>query len=178
VSGSTCPVCGTAHATAAPCPSGIDQRIGSVLDAKYEIVRVLGVGGMGKVYEGRHLQIGRRVAIKFMLPQFASQPEIVRRFENEARAAGGLEHENIAVVYDVGRTTDGARFLVMEYLQGEDCDHLLAREGPFPVARAVNILLQVCRGLDAAHHAGIVHRDLKPANLFLTSLDFHGREKG
>ncbi|MBI5538234.1 MAG: serine/threonine protein kinase [Deltaproteobacteria bacterium] len=164
----SCSVCGSSHPPGALCSPPPDERVGTILEGKYEIVRVIGVGGMGKVYEGRHARIGRRVAIKFLLPQFASHPEIVRRFENEARAAGSLEHENIAVVYDVGQTDDGARYLVMEFLKGEDCDHLLTRDGPLPVVRALNIVLQVCRGLDAAHRADIVHRDLKPANLFLT----------
>ncbi len=123
---------------------------------------------MGKVYEGLHVRIGRRVAIKFLLPEFAAHLEIVRRFENEARAAGSLEHENIAAVHDFGRSDDGACFLVMDFLSGEDCEKLLSREGPLPVTRVVNILLQVCRGLSVAHPAGIVHRDLKPANIFLT----------
>ncbi len=163
-----CWICGSPHAADEPCRNASDARIGTLLEDKYQIVRELGAGGMGKVYEGQHVRIGRRVAIKFLLPEFAAHLEIVRRFENEARAAGSLEHENIAAVHDFGRSGDGACFLVMDFLSGEDCEKLLAREGPLPVARVVNIILQVCRGLAVAHPAGIVHRDLKPANLFLT----------
>ncbi|MCL2447647.1 MAG: protein kinase, partial [Polyangiaceae bacterium] len=112
-------------------------------------------------------RIGRRVAIKFILPQHATSRNVLRRFENEARAAGPLDHENIAAVHDFG-AHQGERFLVMDLLQGEDCARLLRREGTLPVTRAVNIVLQACRGLDVAHRAGIVHRDLKPANLFAT----------
>lgn len=168
MSSNVCWICGNAHGKNEPCGEISDQRVGTLLEGKYQISRILGEGGMGKVYEGQHQDIGRRVAIKFLLPEFASKPEIVRRFVNEARTAGGLEHENIAAVHDFGRTPDGACYLVMDLLNGEDCSKLLSREGPLPVKRAVGILLQICRGLDVAHRAGIVHRDLKPANLFLT----------
>jgi serine/threonine protein kinase len=163
-----CPVCGGVHARDAPCESAVDSRLGGILDGKYEIIRILGAGGMGKVYEARHVRIGRRFAIKFLLPQYAAHPQILKRFENEARAAGTLVHENIAAVQDFGQAPDGSSYIVMDFLSGEDCEKLLGREGPLPVARAVKIALQVCRGLQAAHQAGIVHRDLKPANLFLT----------
>ena len=162
-----CLLCGGAHPVGAPCPDSV-PAVGSVMDDKYELVRLLGEGGMGKVLEGRHRAIGRRVAVKFLLPESARNPDIVRRFENEARAAGRLEHENIASVFDFGRTAGGLPYLVMEYLVGEDCAHLLQRSGSLPVGHAVGLLLQVCRGLDVAHRNGIVHRDLKPANLFVT----------
>jgi serine/threonine-protein kinase len=142
-------------------------RVGAVVD-RYTLVRVLGQGGMGAVYEARHATLSRRFAIKFLLPDLASNRDILRRFENEAKAAGGLEHPNLAAVTDFGRATDGAPYIVMEYLQGEDCAKLLKRLGPLPVPRAVNIVVQACRGLAVAHQAGIVHRDLKPENLFLT----------
>ena len=100
-------------------------RIGTVLEGKYELVRLLGQGGMGEVYEGRHRVIGRRVAVKFLLGEYARHPEVVARFENEARAAGGTEHENIAGVFDVGSLPDGAKYLVMEFLDGEDVDKLV-----------------------------------------------------
>ncbi len=154
-------------------PSAVDSkwnpeaRIGSEVD-KYRIVRLLGKGGMGAVYEARHARLSRRVAVKFLLPHFAAHPEVLKRFENEAQAAGGLEHPNVAAVTDLGRAHDGSPYLVMEYLQGQDCASLLAQQGPLPAARAANIVMQACRGLQAAHRAGIVHRDLKPENLFVT----------
>ena len=169
MTGEVCWICGNAHSPTEQCGATLDPRIGSVLSEKYAVKREIGAGGMGKVYEGQHIHIGRRVAIKFLLSEYAAHPEILRRFENEARAAGSLEHENIAAVIDFDQAADGARYLVMEYLSGQDCEKLLAKEGPLPVARVVNIVLQVCRGLDVAHRAGIVHRDLKPANVFLVT---------
>jgi eukaryotic-like serine/threonine-protein kinase len=147
--------------------SDVATRIGAVVD-KYTIVRVLGRGGMGAVYEARHAQLARRFAIKFLLPRLATNREILRRFENEAKAAGGLEHPNLAAVTDLGRASDGSPYLVMEFLQGEDCAQLLRRSGPLPVPRAINIVVQACRGLAVAHQASIIHRDLKPENLFVT----------
>jgi serine/threonine-protein kinase len=143
-----------------------DPRVGAVVD-RYTIVRLLGKGGMGAVYEARHARLGRRVAIKFLLPELAARAEILRRFENEAVAAGGLEHPNLVAVIDLGRAADGSPYLVMEFLEGEDCARLVRRAGPLPVARAVSIVLQACRGVAVAHDAGIVHRDLKPENLFV-----------
>jgi serine/threonine protein kinase len=142
------------------------QRIGTVVD-RYTIVRLLGQGGMGSVFEARHATLARRFAIKFLLPALATNREVLRRFENEAKAAGGLEHPNLVAVTDFGRAADGAPYLVMEFLEGNDCAALLHREGPLPIARAVSIVVQACRGLAVAHKAGIVHRDLKPENLFL-----------
>ncbi len=131
------------------------------------MVRLLGSGGMGEVYEAQHSSIGRRFAIKFLHPLLAGNSEVVARFQREAQAAGGLENENIAAVVDIGTADDGAPYLVMEYLEGEDLAHLLVRGGPLPVPRAAYIIIQACRGLAAAHSRGIVHRDLKPENLFI-----------
>jgi eukaryotic-like serine/threonine-protein kinase len=146
-----------------------DPRLGTEVD-RYTIDRLLGKGGMGAVYEARHTRLGRRVAVKFLLPELAARPEILRRFENEARAAGGLEHPNLVAVIDLGRSADGSPYLVMEFLQGEDCARLLRRVGPLPVPRAADIVLQACRGVAVAHEAGIIHRDLKPENLFVTDV--------
>jgi len=153
----------------APVPAFADPeaRVGTVVD-KYSLVRLLGQGGMGAVYEGRHATLSRRFAVKFLLPSAAANADAMRRFENEAKAAGGLEHPNLVAVTDLGRDAQGAPYLVMEYLPGEDCAKLLGRSGPLPPARAANVVLQACRGLAVAHRAGIIHRDLKPANLFLT----------
>jgi serine/threonine-protein kinase len=145
----------------------IDLRVGAEVGA-YSIVRLVGRGGMGAVYEARHTRLGRRFAVKFLLPELAARPEIIRRFENEAVAAGALEHPNLVVVTDLGRAADGAPFIVMEYLDGEDCAHLLHRVGPLPAPRAAELVLQACRGVAVAHAGGTIHRDLKPENLFLT----------
>jgi serine/threonine-protein kinase len=167
VSNTRCARCGDLHDLAEVCPAALTSRVGTVVDGKYEIVRLLGRGGMGEVYEARHRVLGRRVAVKLLHPVMSIVADVLRRFENEARAAGSLEHENVAAVFDVGVLPDGARFLVMEYLDGTDLDRLLARTGPLPIARAVDLVVQVCRGLAVVHARGIVHRDLKPANLFL-----------
>src|SRR5262245_40273656 len=108
---------------------GPDPRVGTTVD-KYTIIRLIGRGGMGAVYEARHATISRRFAIKFLLPQLALNRDILRRFENEAKAAGSLEHQNLAAVTDFGRGPDGAPYLVLEYLQGEDCSKMLRRLGP------------------------------------------------
>ncbi|HVZ75585.1 MAG TPA: protein kinase [Polyangia bacterium] len=144
----------------------LDERVGRTI-GRYTITRVLGRGGMGAVYEARHARLGRRVAIKFLLPELALRADVLRRFENEAVAAGGLEHPNLVAVIDFGHDDD-VPFLVMEFLDGEDGSRLVRRLGALPVTRAVNIVLQACRGVAVAHDAGIVHRDLKPENLFLT----------
>jgi serine/threonine-protein kinase len=153
----------------APVPGHPDPeaRVGTTVD-RYSLVRLLGKGGMGAVYEARHATLARRFALKFLLPSAAVNADALRRFENEAKAAGGLEHPNLVAVTDLGRDGQGAPYLVMEYLPGEDCARLLGRSGPLPPARAANVVLQACRGLAVAHRAGIIHRDLKPANLFLT----------
>jgi serine/threonine-protein kinase len=143
------------------------SRVGEVVGEKYRLVRLLGEGGMGSVYEARHDLIGRRFAVKFLHAELASHPEILARFRREAQAAGSLENENIAAVTDFGSSPDGAPYIVMEFLEGEDVAKTLARFGPMSVQRAAHILIQVCRGLFAAHGRGIVHRDLKPENLLL-----------
>src|SRR5262245_8162397 len=112
------------------------SRVGEVLSEKYRLLRLLGQGGMGTVYEARHELIGRRFAIKFLHKDLALHPQMFARFQREARAAGALESENVAAVTDFGTTTDGAPYLVMEYLDGEDLAKLLARTGPLPVPRA------------------------------------------
>ena len=145
----------------------VNTRVGRTAGGKYKLVRLLGKGGMGEVYEAQHSVIGRRFAIKFLHPHLAANGEVVARFQREAQAAGSLENENIAAVVDAGTADDGAPFLVMEYLDGEDLAHLLVRGGPLPVPRAAYIIIQACRGLAAAHGRGIVHRDLKPENLFI-----------
>ena len=122
---------------------------------------------MGSVYEALHVALERRFAVKFMLPEFAANRETLRRFENEAKAAGRLEHANIAAVMDFGRASDASHCLVLEYLSGQDCSQLLAHLGPLPVDRATNLVYQACLGLAVAHQAGIVHRDIKPENIYV-----------
>src|SRR4029079_8966993 len=110
-------------------------------------------------------------AIKFLRRELAERRDILNRFQREAEAAGALENENVTAAIDFGISDDGAPYIVMEYLVGENLADLLAREGRLPVARAADLVAQACRGVAAAHAAGIVHRDLKPHNLFVARRD-------
>jgi len=142
---------------------------GDVLGGKFRIERVLGEGGMGIVCAATHLQLGQLVALKFMLPQAMAHAENIARFEREARNAVRLKSDHVAKVTDVGRLDDGAPYMVMEYLEGNDLDAVLAERGPLPIPVAVDFVLQACEAVAEAHSLGIVHRDLKPKNLFLAT---------
>jgi serine/threonine-protein kinase len=140
--------------------------IGQVI-GNYRIVSELGKGGMGMVYRAEHTQLGRPAALKMLLPQLSSDPAIVQRFFNEARAASAIDHPGIVEVYDFGTHTDGAAYIVMALLKGESLEQRL-RRGPLPPIEGASIVAQVLGALSAAHTRGIVHRDLKPDNIFLT----------
>ena len=133
----------------------------------YEILGSIGAGGMGEVYRARDTRLGRDVAVKVLPSSFASDPERLRRFEQEARTVAALNHPNILAIHDVG-TYEGAPFLVTELLEGETLRERL-EAGPLPVRKAVEIAVQAANGVAAAHEKGVIHRDLKPANIFLTS---------
>lgn len=145
----------------------VDPKIGMLLENKYEIVRKLGEGGMGAVYEGLHTHIKRRVAIKCLHAQFATKPEIVARFKREALAATSIGHENIIEVTDMGQFPDGTLYIVLEFLDGRDWSDDIDNDGAQPLGKTCAIMVQVCEALAAAHDKGIVHRDLKPENIFL-----------
>ncbi|WP_437276693.1 cytochrome c peroxidase [Sorangium sp. So ce375] len=146
--------------------------INTTLDQRYVILGLLGEGGMGAVYEARHLGTGRRVAVKVITSKLAQDEAVMARFEREARAAGAIDSEHIASVLDSGRDrATGLPFLVMELLNGEDVDQMLRRLGPLPPELAVCIVAQACMGLIKAHDARVLHRDIKPANLFLARRD-------
>ena len=132
-----------------------------------EIIGPLGAGGMGEVYRARDQSLGREVAVKVLPEELASDPERLRRFEQEARAAAALNHPNILIVYRFGTTEAGSPYLVTELLQGQTLRERL-QQGAIPVRKTVEYGSQIARGLAAAHDRGIVHRDLKPENLFLT----------
>jgi eukaryotic-like serine/threonine-protein kinase len=132
----------------------------------YEIISPLGAGGMGEVYRAKDTRLGREVAVKVLPASFSSDPDRMRRFEQEARAAGVLNHPNVTAVYDIG-TVDGSPYVVTELLEGETLRSRLAG-GALAPRRAIDYALQIAHGLAAAHEKGIVHRDLKPENLFVT----------
>ena len=132
----------------------------------YEVVALLGVGGMGEVYRARDPRLGREVAVKVIATAVAAEPGRVSRFEQEARAVATLNHPNIVSVYDIGRDHDQP-YVVSELLEGHNLREELV-EGALPIRKAIDVAAQVCHGLVAAHEKGIVHRDLKPENLFVT----------
>ena len=135
---------------------------------KYQVVRVLGRGGMGTVYEARDPDLQRTVALKTMTPGLAAAPDLKARFFREAEAAGGLRHPNIVTVYDVGEDR-GQPYIAMELVKGVDLEAIIQGRHPLSVEARIDILRQVCEGLGCAHQSGIVHRDVKPANIRVTA---------
>src|SRR3954464_6715099 len=145
---------------------------GIVVGGKYRVGPLLGSGGMGTVWLSHHEQLGTRLAIKFIRPQFAERPDARGRFEIEARAAATVDSKHAVKVYDYGVTDDGLPYIVMEYLEGESLSEALIRRGAFPNDEAAKVIRQAARALVKAHAANIVHRDLKPDNIFLaTNID-------
>jgi tRNA A-37 threonylcarbamoyl transferase component Bud32 len=162
-----CPNCGTVlRAGDAPPP---DPMLGQLLGGKYKVVRLLGEGGMGAVYEGEQ-QLGttkRKVAVKTLHPHLSRDPKVKARFEREVGTIAELEHPNTVQVHDFGETPEGILYIVMEFLQGRSLADVLDKEGALAPERALHILQQVCGSLEEAHGRGIVHRDLKPDNVVL-----------
>ena len=133
---------------------------------RYTILRILGKGGMAAVYEARHVDLHKRVALKILHPWHAMRTDIVQRFVLEARAASRIDHPNVVGIADVG-VIDGATFLAMDLLEGEELSGIIDRTGPLRIERLADVMLAVISAVAAAHDAGIVHRDLKPENIFL-----------
>ncbi len=159
-------------ASPSPSPSAPDERLtlGSVLDGRYRVDSLIGIGGMGSVYRSEHVGIGRPVAIKVLHSDFIGNREAATRFQREAIASGRLEHPNIVGVSDFGLLDDGGCYLVMELLEGESLGDRLNRER-IPWREAIDILRGVLRGLRHAHDRGVVHRDIKPDNVYLAVKD-------
>jgi serine/threonine-protein kinase len=148
---------------------GTDPLLGVTLGDSYQVVRMVGEGGMGRVYEARHTRLNnKRFAVKMLHAEYARQPDVVARFQREAEAASGIAHPNVLDVYDVHHTEDGRPYMVGEFLEGEEFGDFLERSGKIPSGLAVHIARQICQALGAAHARGVVHRDMKPENVFLT----------
>jgi serine/threonine-protein kinase len=142
-------------------------EVGQIIEGKYRIVRLLGEGGMGAVYEGENVRISRRVAIKVLHAGFTENREVTQRFEREAQAAGRIGNDHILEVIDLGTLPSGDHFIVMEYLDGEPLSGRIKREKRLQPFQLAPLIRQVLVGLGAAHQAGIVHRDLKPDNIYI-----------
>jgi serine/threonine-protein kinase len=135
----------------------------------YELRRLLGRGGMGAVYEAMHVELRRSCAVKILREVHGQKPEVTGRFRQEARLVGGLRHDALPTVYDLGSSATGMAYLAMEYLDGEDLRAVLRRRGALPVGEAAHLAVQALEGLHVAHKAGVIHRDVKPENLFRTT---------
>ncbi len=142
---------------------------GSLVAGKYRVLRLIGTGGMGTVWEGAHEALGTKVAIKFIKPAHAQAADARRRFEIEARAAAKLQSKHAVHVFDYGVNDAGLPYIVMEYLEGESLSETIIRRGALPPPEVAKIIGQAARALAKAHGAGIVHRDLKPDNIFLAA---------
>jgi tetratricopeptide (TPR) repeat protein len=141
---------------------------GDVVGERYEILQLLGEGGMGAVYKARDRELDRLVALKVVRRELASNPEIVRRFKQELILARQVTHKNVIRIHDLGQA-DGLQFITMDFVEGQDLRGLLRAKGKVPPEQAARIMLQICRALEAAHSEGVIHRDLKPQNVMLDS---------
>jgi tetratricopeptide (TPR) repeat protein/predicted Ser/Thr protein kinase len=144
---------------------------GHILGGRYEILGLLGQGGMGAVYKARDREVDRLVALKVIRPELAMHPDVLRRFKQELILARQVTHKNVIRIFDLGEA-EGAKFISMEYVDGRDLESIRAEQGKLPPEEAAEIIEQVCRALDAAHAEGVIHRDLKPKNIMV---DNHGR---
>ncbi len=151
--------------------NSIGALSGTILESRYELGRVLGSGGMGAVFEARHIRLDRKVAIKVLQPAFAGHEDFIKRFLREAKAASKIRHRNIVEIHDYGETGAGLIYSVMEFLGGRDLDQLVQAQpdSRLPWDQACMLMAQAAAGLRAAHAEGIIHRDIKPANCFVTS---------
>jgi serine/threonine-protein kinase len=148
-------------------PPADDPLIGLVLSDRYRILRKVGEGGMGAVYQAEHALIEKRIALKVLFPELTRRPDLVARFLQEAKAASRIGHENVIDISDFGQSPEGFVYIAMEYLDGQDLGQVLKVKGPLPWHRARPILMQIAKALRAAHEHGIIHRDMKPENVFL-----------
>jgi len=172
-----CPDCfAMFHAGFVRCPfdsavleSGVrDRMLGHILNGRYIVQELVGVGSVGRVYKARHVRLDRSYAIKILFGEFAANPKTRTRFLREATAASRLLHPNLLSVLDVGETERGLVYMVMDFVAGEDLHHVLIRDAPLPRRRSVDLIRQIARGLGYAHERGVIHRDLKCENVMIT----------
>ena len=149
--------------------AGHVARVGQVLSGRYELLELLGHGGMGAVYKAKHLEMDRLVAVKMLLPDVADDPEMHKRFLREAKASAKIIHPNVVQLIDFGQGDEAETYIVMEFLDGIGLDKVIEDYGFVQVNRAVHIFAQICDGVHKAHSKGIVHRDLKPSNIMLVN---------
>lgn len=182
---SICPTCKTTYPdTMRLCPTDgsvlegggapEDDNVGRSLDGKYRLDKRLNSGGMGTVYKATHLMLGKTMAVKLIKANLPASPEVVRRFQREAKAASALNHPNIAPAYDLGQTQDGTLYIAMEYIDGASLKDVI-QAGPIAPERTIHLLRQVASALSLAHRHEIIHRDLKPQNIMVTK-DADGHE--
>jgi len=173
----SCPVCGKewpdnikfcpADGSTLRAKSPTADLVGQVIADRYHIIKKLGEGGMGAVYLGEHVKMGRKSAIKVMNPGMAADPDAISRFNREASNASRISHPNVCQIYDFGETTEGVIYLAMEFIEGSALTDIIEKEGALPPVRAAKILKQSADALASAHDLGIVHRDLKPDNIMI-----------
>jgi len=162
----------TTPAVSGSAPVGVPLVVpfspGDVIADKYEIIKVIGSGGMGYVVSATHVELGHQVALKFLRPELLVHRDLVARFAKEARTAVMIKSEHVARVFDVGTLPEAGPFIAMELLEGQDLGRVVSERGALPVEAAIDYILQACEALATAHSLGIVHRDIKPENLFLS----------
>src|SRR5262249_31568791 len=167
--GNYCPRCGASLREGVPVEVvELDPLVGRLIDGRYRVLERVGTGGMGVVYKVEHQRMGKLAAMKVLHGDLAKDREVMKRFRREAEAGPQLTHPNAVQTFDFGTTADGALYLVMELVRGEDLGSILKRDGPLPFRRAAPIFLQICGALGEAHELGIIHRDLKPENILVS----------
>src|SRR6185437_16032779 len=145
-----------------------DPYVGKVIGDRYEVLDIVGKGGMGIVYRVRHKQLHKFLALKMLPSKNGLDRDVVARFDLEAKAASGLHHPNLAGIHDYGTTDDGSPYLVMDFVEGVSLQQYIAGKDALPQDETLNIFIQVCDGLDYAHRKRIVHRDIKPSNIMIS----------
>jgi tetratricopeptide (TPR) repeat protein/predicted Ser/Thr protein kinase len=144
-----------------------ELEVGTLLAGRYEIIQLLGRGGMGAVYKARDAELDRVVALKLIRPELARNPEVLSRFKQELILARQVTHRNVIRIFDLGQS-DGIKFITMDFVEGQNLHALLLERGKFPPEQAARVMLQICRALEAAHGEGVIHRDLKPQNIMIS----------